>query len=266
MSGPTGRDRSLRAILLAWMVMLYAPLAVVVLFSFNDSKRGAVWRGFSLRHYEAMLGNSDLVAAFANSLLVAAASAAVATALGAGAALALERSASPAARSAHAGLLVVPLVVPEICLGIGMLMLLRQVGWPPDLGWPLSLGAVAAAHVTFTVPFCAAVVRARLRQLDPAVEAAAADLGAGRWRILATVTLPQIKTALAASFLLGVTVSLDDFIVTFFTAGATTNLLPLRVFSMVRFGDTPQVNAASTLLVALTFAAVAAAFALSRKR
>lgn len=247
------------------LVLLYLPLVVMVAFSFNDSKRGVVLRGFSLRHYEAALANHDLLASFGNSLLLAIVCALLSTALGLGAALALGRLRLPLARL-HAGVLVVPLVIPEICLAIALLVFFQAIGWPLALPWPLSLGSVLVAHVVFAFPFCALVLLAALRLVNPEIELAARDLGASPLRALWDVLIPTLKPALVASFLLAFTLSLDDFVVTFFTAGPAAQLLPLKIFSMVRFGATPQVNAISTLFALVSVVAVIVAAASWRRR
>ena len=249
------QHRSRRLLPAIWLglclVLLYFPLAVMAFFSFNDSKRGLVWRGFSLRHYDAAWHNESLLAAFGNSLLLAVVSACLATLLGLGAAFALERL-RLSFKNAHVSLVLLPLVIPEVCLGIALLNFFHTIGWPLDLPWPWSLGTVLVAHISFCIPFCAVVLRARLRQLNQELDYAAQDLGASQWRTLYDITLPQLFPALVTSFLLGFTLSLDDFVVTFFTAGPAAQLLPLQVFAMVRFGATPEVNAVTTVLVLLT--------------
>ena len=241
-----------------WLVLLYLPLAVMMVFSFNDSKRGVVWRGFSLRHYEAALGNETLLEAFVNSLLLGLVTAIISTALGLGAAMALERLRLPLPRL-HAGVLVIPLVIPEICLAIALLVFFQAIGWPMDFPWPWSLGTVLAAHVAFSFPFCALVILASLRLIGLEQELAARDLGASPLRAMWDILVPRLKPALLASALLAFTLSLDDFVVTFFTAGPNAQLLPVKIFSLVRFGATPQVNAVSTMLAVVSLLAIVCA-------
>jgi len=254
------RRRPLKAWLGLVFLFLYAPLVVLVAFGFNDSRRTLVWRGFTLEWYERALANDQLVAALANSLVIAAAAAAISLVLGTLAAIALWRFRFPG-RAAFDGALGLPIVVPEICLGVAMLLFFARVlPWPAGLPWPLDLGPIVVAHTAFCFPFVAIVVRARLASFNRELEDAALDLGAGPWRALADVLLPHLRPSLVVGGLLAFTLSLDDFVVTFFTAGPDTVTFPVKVYSMVRFSVTPEVNAVSTLLLlltaALTFAAL----------
>jgi spermidine/putrescine transport system permease protein len=159
--------------------------------------------------------------------------------------------------------LALPIVVPEICLGVAFLVFFADVlPWPSELVWPLNLGAIIIAHVTFSFSFVALVVRARLASFNREVEEAARDLGAGEWRILVDILIPHMRPGLIAGALLAFTLSLDDFVITFFTSGPDTTTFPIKVYSMVRFSVTPEVNAASTLLIVITFALTALALKL----
>jgi spermidine/putrescine transport system permease protein len=235
-------------------LFLYAPRAAQVAVSFNDSRRNIVWRGFILDWYGKALHDQGLVEAFANSLTIAAAATAVSLVLGTLAAVALWRFRFPG-RPVFEGALGLPIVAPEICMGVAMLVFFAKIlPWPAAAPWPLDLGPIIIAHVSFCFPFVAVVVRARLASFDRAQEEAARDLGADDWRAFRDVLVPHIAPALAAGALLAFTLSLDDFVITFFTAGPDTVTFPVKVYSMVRFSLSPEVNAASTLLLVLTLA------------
>ena len=235
----------------AVMLFLYAPLIVLVIFSFNDSKRNVVWRGFTTRYYEKALGNDQLVEALFNSLTIAALATIVSLALGAVAAVMLWRFRFPL-KGAVDGTISLPIIVPEICLGVAFLMFFARVGWPTDLVWPFNLGAITIAHITFCFPFVTMVVRSRLASFNREQEEAAKDLGASEWQMFRDVLIPHIRPALVAGALLSFTLSLDDFVITYFTSGPDTITFPVKVYSMVRVSVTPEVNAASTLLIVLT--------------
>jgi spermidine/putrescine transport system permease protein len=161
------------------------------------------------------------------------------------------------------GALALPIVVPEICMGVAMLVFFAKVmPWPVGLPWPLNLGAITIAHVSFSFPFVAVVVRARMASFNREMEEAARDLGAGEWRTIKDVILPHMAPSLVAGALLAFTLSLDDFVITFFTAGPDTVTFPVKVYSMVRFSVTPEVNAASTILIVLTVILTAVALKL----
>ena len=240
----------------AWLVMvgvfLYAPLITLMAFSFNDSKRNIVWQGFTLKYYEKALNNASLVEAFGNSLTIAAVSTVLSLILGALAALGLWRFRFPG-KPVVDGAMALPIVVPEICMGVAMLVFFARVmPWPQDLPWPFNLGAIIIAHVSFCFPFVAVVVRARMASFNREMEEAARDLGAGEWRMIRDVIIPHMAPSLVAGALLAFTLSLDDFVITFFTSGPDTVTFPVKVYSMVRFSVTPEVNAASTILIVMT--------------
>ena len=241
----------MQAILLSTFVFLYAPIVTLVAFSFNDSRRNVVWRGFTFKYYEKAWNNEGLIEAFTNSLTIAFASTLVSTVLGALAAVALWRFRLPL-KGVHEAAVALPIVIPEICLGVAMLAFFARIGWPAGLPWPLNLGAITIAHVSFSFPFVAVVVRARLSNFDRSLDEAARDLGASEWQAFRDVLVPYLHPALIAGALLAFTLSLDDFVITFFTSGPDTVTFPVKVYSMVRFSVTPEVNAASTILIALT--------------
>ncbi len=252
----------LRAWLVLVAIFLYAPLVTLIAFSFNDSRRNIVWQGFTLDWYGAVFNDTDLLAAFGNSLTIAAISTVVSLILGALVAVACWRFRFPF-KPAFEGALALPIVVPEICMGVAMLVFFSRVmPWPDDLPWPFSLGAIIIAHISFSFPFVAVIVRARLASFNRELEEAAKDLGAGEWRIFKDILIPHMQPGLLAGALLAFTLSLDDFVITFFTSGPDTTTFPVKVYSMVRFSVTPEVNAASTLLIVITVALTAIALRL----
>jgi len=233
------------------LFFLYAPLITLIAFSFNDSKRNIVWRGFTLKYYEKALDNDSLMVAMGNSLTIAFISTLVSIVIGALAAVLLWRFRFPG-KTATEGAMALPIVVPEICFGVAMLVFFAKIGFPTDIAWPFSLGAIIIAHITFCFPFVTMVVRSRLTSFNREEEEAAKDLGATEWQAFRDVLLPHMKPGLIAGGLLAFTLSLDDFVITFFTSGPNTITFPVKVYSMVRFSVTPEVNAASALLIFLT--------------
>jgi spermidine/putrescine transport system permease protein len=245
---------SLRLWVAAVMLFLYLPLASLILFSFNDSKRTIRWEGFTFDWYARMASDDALISAFTNSLTIAAISTLFSVVLGAMAAIALWRFRFPG-KGLFDGMITLPIVVPEICMGVAMLVFFGTIlPWPRDLAWPFDLGAITIAHITFSFPFVTVVVRARLASFNREMEEAARDLGAGELRALWDVLVPHVRPALISGALLAFTLSLDDFVITFFTAGPNTVTFPVKIYSMVRFSVTPEVNAASTVLMAITIA------------
>ena len=240
-------------------LFLYLPLASLIVFSFNDSKRTILWKGFTLGWYAKLFADADLLQAFANSLTIAALSTVISVVLGTATALLLWRFRFPG-KAALEGLLALPIIVPEICLGVAFLVFFTSVlPWPTELPWPFNLGAITIAHVSFSFSFVALVVRARLASFNRDLEEAARDLGASEWRILADIIVPHLRPGLIAGALLAFTLSLDDFVITFFTSGPDTVTFPIKVYAMVRFSVTPEVNAASTVLIVVTVALTAIA-------
>ena len=241
----------MRAWIGATLFFLYAPLLVLIVFSFNDSKRNIVWRGFTFKYYGKVFENDALVTALGNSLTIAFLATLFSVILGTLAAVMLWRFRFPA-KAGVEGTLSLPIVVPEICMGVAMLVFFARLDWPTDLIWPLNLSAITIAHITFCFPFVTMVVRARLASFNKEQEEAARDLGASEWQTFRDVLLPHMKPGIIAGALLAFTLSLDDFVITFFTSGPNTITFPVKVYSMVRFSVTPEVNAASALLILLT--------------
>ena len=245
---------------------LYAPIAVLVMFSFNESRAVAVWGGFSWRWYGALLDNAPLLGAAWLSLKIAAASATAAVALGTLAAYAIVRYRRFPGRGLFAGLVLAPLVMPEVIVGLALLLLF--VWLETWLGWPAGRSAltIGIAHTTLAIAYAAAVVRARLVQLDPDLAAAAADLGARPLAGFRSITLPLLAPALAAAWLLAFTLSLDDLVIASFVSGPGSSTLPLVVFSSVRLGVSPQINALATLFLVAVGSAIALAGVLIYRR
>jgi spermidine/putrescine transport system permease protein len=242
----------LRVIIGATLLFLYLPLITLMVFSFNDSRRNIVWRGFTLDYYEKALSNESLIQAFVNSLTIAFLCTVASVILGALAAVMLWRFRFPG-KTLVEGSMALPIVVPEICMGVAMLVFFARVmPWPMGLPWPFNLGAITIAHISFSFPFVATVVRARLASFNRELEEAAKDLGASEWRTFWDILVPHMQPGLIAGALLAFTLSLDDFVITFFTAGPDTITFPVKVYSMLRFSVTPEVNAASTILIVVT--------------
>jgi spermidine/putrescine transport system permease protein len=246
------RQWPLRIIVGLTLLFLYLPLITLMVFSFNTSRRNIVWQGFTTDWYVKAFNNDSLLQAFINSLMIAFFCTVISVILGALAAVMLWRFRFPG-KTVVEGSMALPIVVPEICLGVAMLVFFARVmPWPMGLPWPLNLGAITIAHVSFAFPFVATVVRARLSSFNRELEEAAKDLGASEWRTFWDILVPHMQPGLIAGALLAFTLSLDDFVITFFTAGPDTITFPVKVYSMLRFSVTPEVNAASTVLIVVT--------------
>jgi spermidine/putrescine transport system permease protein len=237
---PPGRALSLYA--LVFYVYLFAPILILVLFSFNTSKYGVTWSGFSLRWYEDLLADRFVGQATRNTLLVALVSTSIATVIGTAAALGLHRYRFRGYAAAETAVYL-PVVIPEVVMGIGLLILFAQ------LHMQRGLLTIIIGHVAFSVPFVVLTVRARLVGFDRRLEEAAMDLGARAWATFRRITLPLILPGVLAGALLAFTLSLDDFIITLFTSGPGSSTLPLFVHSMIKSAVTPKINALSTLWI-----------------
>jgi len=248
----------LRSCSVLGLVFLYLPIAVLMVFSLNASRLSAAWQGFSWQWYEILWRDDALRTAVGNSLLVAAVSTVIVMLLGVPAAMGLER-----VRSRWRGwlepIVLLPLVIPEVMMGVALLMLFAV------LQMPLSLVTVIAGHAAFNLPVVIVVVRARLQKLDPRLLDAAYDLGATPWQGFWRITLPLLVPALLGAMLLAFTISLDDFIVTFFVAGPGATTLPLRVYSMIKSGVSPEINALSAVLVAISMGLVGLSLLIQRR-
>jgi putrescine transport system permease protein len=249
-----------RLALVLGLGFLYAPIFVLVAYSFNASNLVTVWGGFSTRWYAALFADGPLIAAAWVSLQVAVLASLIATVLGTLAAIGLERHGRFRGRPLFTGLVYGPMVMPEVMIGLSLLLMFIGIGL--DRG----IATIVIAHATFCTGFVAVVVSARLRGLDRSLEEAAADLGAGPFRVLATITLPLLAPAILAGALLAFTLSLDDLVIASFVSGPGATTLPMRLYSQVRLGVNPEINAASTLLVGLVSVAVLAASWLTARR
>jgi len=246
---------SLRSVFLMATLFLYIPIVVLIIFSFNNSRRGGnvIWKGFTTKYYGKAFNNDDLMLAFGNTLTIAVIATIVSVVLGTCTAILLWRFRFPF-KPLVEGLVSLPIVIPEICMGVSLAMFFSAMGWLSNTSdiWPLNLINVTIAHITFCFPFAAMVIRTRLHSFNREMEEAARDLGATEYQVFKDILLPHLKPGLVAGALLSFTLSLDDFIVTFFTSGPNTVTLPVKIYSMVRFSVTPEINAASTVIVVLT--------------
>lgn len=252
------RKTSMRLWFFAAFVFLYAPIIVLIIFSFNNSRRGGnvVWRGFTTKYYEKAMSNDSLVEAFTNSIAIAVISTIFATLLAAFTALVLWRFRFPF-KPLYEGAVALPIVIPEICMGVSLAVFFSMLaGWgvTPPQTWPLNLTNIIIAHITFSFPFAAMVIRTRLQNFNPEIAEAARDLGATEYQVFRDILIPHMIPGLVAGALLAFTLSLDDFVITFFTSGPDTVTFPVKVYSMVRFSVTPEINAASTILILMTLA------------
>jgi putrescine transport system permease protein len=245
---------------------LYVPIVLVVFYSFNDSRLVSVWGGFSLRWYAELFRSGEVLDAALLSLRIAALSATLATALGTLAGLALARMGRFRGRLLFAGMIVAPLVMPEVITGLSLLLLF--VSLQELLGWPAGRGAatITLAHVTFCTAYVAIIVRSRLAGMDEDLEEAAMDLGGRPVRVLLDITLPIISPAIVAGWLLAFTLSLDDLVISSFVSGPGATTLPMLIFSKVRLGVTPDVNALASLIIAAVTCGVVAAGVILRRQ
>jgi spermidine/putrescine transport system permease protein len=238
---------------------LYIPLVFVVAYSFNATRVVTVWKGFSLEWYADVLGNDDIQRAVINSLRVASISTVLSVIFATGLAIGLLRMAR-AGKTFAWSLIMAPLVIPEIVFAIGTLALFVQIRFP------LGVDAITLAHTAFCIPFALLPIRARLRSVDLAVYEAAADLGANEWVIFRRITLPLLAPGIIAGALLAFIISLDDFIVSYFLAGAGGTTLPVYIFGMIRNAITPGVNALSTLLLLVSVLIVTVSYIIARRK
>ena len=238
---------------------LYIPIVSLIVYSFNASKLVTVWGGFSTKWYGALLQNQQILGAAWLSLRVAALSATLAVALGTLAGMVLARFGPFKGRTLFSGLTTAPLVMPEVITGLSLLLLFvtmeQLIGWPAGRG----MTTIVIAHVTFTMAFVTVIVQSRLVQMDESLEEAAQDLGARPAKVFFLVTLPIIFPALLSGWLLAFTLSLDDLVITSFVAGPGSSTLPMVIFSKVRLGVSPDINALATILVTIVAIGVAIA-------
>lgn len=233
----------------AWVtyLFLYLPLVIVVVFSFNDSKLNAEWVGFTTRWYSQLFANEKMLTAAGNSLLIALSASFLSTVLGTLAGMALHKHKVPFLNF----LVLTPIAIPELLTGVSLVIffvLVNQVLGILELG----LFTILLSHVAFCIGFVAIVVKARMQGMDESLVEAARDLGATPFQAFRLVTLPVIRPGIIAGALMAFTLSIDDFVITFFTAGAGASTLPLEIYSMIKIAVTPEVNAVSSLLMLLT--------------
>ncbi|WP_236654490.1 ABC transporter permease [Streptacidiphilus anmyonensis] len=245
------------AVTVVFFVLLYLPIAMVVLFSFNSQKSLTVFKGFSLRWYEAFFHDSVLLGSLGMSLEVSLVAMAGSVVLGVALALGLVRN--KGRLGAYAGLIMmVPLITPEIVTGVASLLLFK------GLGITLDSGTVMIAEVTFSISYVTVILRSRVAALNPEVEEAAMDLGATRWQALRLVTLPALLPAILASAVLIFALVFDDFVLAYFTTGVDPQPLAVRIYSAIRFGVEPTINAVGTLMLAGSITLIGLALAIPR--
>jgi putrescine transport system permease protein len=244
---------------------LYLPIVALVVYSFNASPRVTVWQGFSTHWYAALLQNQQIIDATLLSLRIAAMNATGAVILGTLAAFTMVRYTRFRGRTLFTGLVAAPLVMPEVITGLSLLLLF--VASESLFGWPSERGTttITIAHITFSLAFVAVLVQARLSTFDRSLEEAALDLGAPPWKVYFVITLPLIAPALISGWLLAFTMSLDDLVISSFVSGPGSSTLPMVVFSMVRRGLSPEINALATLFIAAIGIGIIASVAIARR-
>ena len=230
---------------------LYVPILLLIIFSFNESRLVTVWAGFSAKWYGELLRNEQVLSAAWLSLRIAAMNATIALALGTLAGLVMARFGRFRGRILFSGMIAAPLVMPEVITGLSLL--LTFVALDQLIGWPGARGVttITIAHITFSMAYVAVIVQSRLIGLDPSVEEAAMDLGARPAKVFLVITLPIIAPALVAGWLLAFTLSLDDLVIASFVSGPGASTLPMVIFSKVRLGVSPEINALATIIVLL---------------
>jgi len=260
------RSRLLLSIACFGYALLYVPILSVVIYSFNASRLVTLWGGFSTRWYVSLLADDELLAAALLSLRIGVVSATLATALGALVALALHRVQRLRGRILLSGMVTAPLVMPEIITGLSLLFLF--ISMANLIGWPAARGAttITIAHITFSMAYVVVVVRSRLAALDESLEEAAMDLGGKPVAVFFDITVPMLLPALVSGWLLSFTLSLDDLVISSFVSGPGATTLPMLIFAKVRLGVTPDINAITTIIIALVVLAVATAAVISSRR
>ncbi|BBP74143.1 putrescine ABC transporter permease PotI [Pseudomonas gingeri NCPPB 3146 = LMG 5327] len=231
------------------LLFIYLPMLILVIYSFNASKLVTVWGGWSVKWYVGLLDNTQLMGSVARSLEIACYTAVAAVALGTLAAFVLTRITRFKGRTLFGGLVTAPLVMPEVITGLSLLLLFvamaQMIGWPQERG----IVTIWIAHTTFCAAYVAVVVSARLRELDLSIEEAAMDLGARPWKVFFLITIPMIAPSLAAGGMMSFALSLDDLVLASFVSGPGSTTLPMEVFSAVRLGVKPEINAVASLIL-----------------
>ena len=235
--------------LVAGLLFIYLPMLILVIYSFNESKLVTVWGGWSIKWYVGLLDNTQLMGSVGRSLEIACYTAIAAVALGTLAAFVLTRISQFKGRTLFGGLVTAPLVMPEVITGLSLLLLFvamaQMIGWPQERG----IVTIWIAHTTFCSAYVAVVVSARLRELDLSIEEAAMDLGARPWKVFFLITIPMIAPSLAAGGMMSFALSLDDLVLASFVSGPGSTTLPMEVFSAVRLGVKPEINAVASLIL-----------------
>ena len=253
MAAQRARTAFQRKGLTTWAIIIYAflylPIVTLIVFSFNDSKSGIVWKGYTLRWYVKLFQDASIGIALENSLIIALLTTLVSTVIGTMAALAMHKYRFRG-KVVWTGIVYIPVIIPEIVVGVSLLSFFAL------LKIRLGLGTIMIAHIAFCISYVIIVVQTRLHGFDRSLEEASMDLGAGRYKTFFYVTLPVIAPGIISSALLCFTLSIDDFVITFFTQGPNSTTLPVKIYSMVKFGVSPVVNAISTLFLLVTTVAV----------
>ena len=253
------RPTFLISVMVFGFAFFYIPILSMMVYSFNASRLATVWGGFSTKWYVALFTNDKVIDALILSLKIALVSATIATILGTMSGIVLARYTKFRGRTLFSGLVTAPLIMPEVITGISLLIFFILLGdW---IGWPASRGftTITLAHITFSAVFVTTIVHARMLQADRAIEEAAMDLGSRPWQVMFDITLPVISPAILSGWLLAFTISLDDVVITAFTTGPGSTTLPLLIWSKVKLGVTPDINALATLMVVTVGLGVVAA-------
>ena len=260
------QSRFIVSVLAFGYAFLYIPLVLVIVYSFNDSSIATVWGGFSTRWYGELLRNDQILDAALLSLRIALTSATMATILGTMAGLALARFRRFRGRTLFSGMITSPMVMPEVITGLSLLLLfvtLQQLtGWPGQRGF----GTITIAHTTFSMAYVAIIVQSRLMAMDESLEEAAMDLGGHPLRVIFDITLPLIAPAMIAGWLLAFTLSLDDLVIASFVSGPGSSTLPMYIFSKVKLGVSPDINALATLIILFITVGVLLSWMVARRR
>jgi len=259
------QSRFIFSVLAFGYAFLYIPLASVIVYSFNDSRLATIWGGFSTRWYGELFRNEQVLDAALLSLRIALTSATLATIFGTLAGMALARFGRFRGRNLFTGMITSPLVMPEVITGLSLLLLfvsLQQTfGWPAQRGF----GTITIAHTTFAMAYVAVIIQSRLVSMDESLEEAALDLGGRPFRVTLDITLPIIAPAMVAGWLLAFTLSLDDLVIATFVSGPGGSTLPMLIFSKVKLGVTPDINALATLIIVVVSLGVLAAYYVARR-
>ncbi len=240
-----GQGKSLFAITILVLLFLHIPILILIFYSFNDSRFASHWGGFSLKWYYKIIDDDSLWLAVRNTIQVAIVSTIISTILGTLAAIGLHKF-NFKFKDFFLNILYLPIIIPEVVMGLSMLILFVL------FAIPLGLMTVTIAHITFSISFVVLIVLARLQSFDMTLEEAGADLGATQWQIFWKITFPNISSGIYAGALLALTLSIDDFLISFFTTGPGSTTLPLKIYAMIKFGITPEINAVSTILLIST--------------